>query len=103
MVDGSLHNGRSIAGSSGLNPRYVRRVLQCAFLAPNIVEAILDGQQPHNLTVGKLGVICLWIGVSSAGDSGFSSTGLSLKEPPEVKGTEKSHSLIRHGKSLIRP
>jgi len=54
MVEGSLHNGRSIAGSSGLNQRSVRRVLQCAFLAPDIVEAILDGRQPHNLTVRKL-------------------------------------------------
>ena len=54
MVDGSLHNGRSIAGRSGLNQRYVRRVLQCAFLAPDIVEAILDGRQPPNLTVRKL-------------------------------------------------
>jgi site-specific DNA recombinase len=54
MVDGSLLNGPSIAGSSGLNQRYVRRVLQCAFLAPDIVEAILDGRHPPNLTVRKL-------------------------------------------------
>ncbi len=54
LVDGSVHNGRSIAGRSGLNQRYVRRVLQCAFLAPDIVEAILDGRQPPNLTVRKL-------------------------------------------------
>jgi len=54
LADGSLHNGRSIAGSSGLNQRYVSRVLQCAFLAPDIVEAILDGRQPPDLTVRKL-------------------------------------------------
>jgi hypothetical protein len=54
MVDGSLHSGQSIAGRSGLNQRYVRRVLQCAFLAPDIVEAILDGRHPPNLTVRKL-------------------------------------------------
>ena len=54
MVDGSLLNGPSIAGRSGLNQRYVRRVLQCAFLAPDIVEAILDGRHPPNLTVRKL-------------------------------------------------
>jgi hypothetical protein len=54
MVDGSLHNAPSIAGRSGFNQRYVRRVLQCAFLAPDIVEAILDGRHPPNLTVRKL-------------------------------------------------
>jgi len=54
LVDGGLHNGQSIAARSGLNQRYVRRVLQCAFLAPDIVEAILDGRQPPNLTVRKL-------------------------------------------------
>jgi len=54
LVDGSLNNGRSIAERSGLNQRYVSRVLQCAFLAPDIVEAILDGQQPPDLTVRKL-------------------------------------------------
>ncbi len=77
MVDGSLHNGRSIAGSSGLNPRYVRRVLQCAFLAPNIVEAILDGQQPHNLTVGKLWRDLPMDWGEQRRRLGFSSTGLS--------------------------
>jgi site-specific DNA recombinase len=33
---------------------YLRRVLGCAFLAPDILEAILDGQQPASLTVKKL-------------------------------------------------
>ena len=45
---------RSIAAQTGLDERYVGRVLECAFLAPDIVEAILDGRQPHDLTAQKL-------------------------------------------------
>jgi len=41
----------------------VSRVLQCAFLAPDIVEAILDGKQPPSLTVEKLlaGIPMEWV------------------------------------------
>jgi hypothetical protein len=37
-----------------LNEEYLRRVLGCAFLAPDIIEAILDGRQPADLTVKTL-------------------------------------------------
>jgi site-specific DNA recombinase len=42
----------------------VSRVLQCAFLAPDIVEAILDGRQPSNLSLERLtgsGLPLSWI------------------------------------------
>jgi site-specific DNA recombinase len=54
IVSGSAQDLRSIAQQTGLSQRYVSRILECAFLAPDIVEAILDGRQPHNLTVQKL-------------------------------------------------
>ena len=38
----------------GRNGEYLRRVLSCAFLAPDIVEAILDGRLPADLSVKKL-------------------------------------------------
>jgi site-specific DNA recombinase len=37
---------RSLARETGLTPYYVRRVLACGFLPPDIVEAILEGRQP---------------------------------------------------------
>jgi hypothetical protein len=45
---------RSIAKRTGLDERYVGQVLECAFLAPDIVQAILDGRQPAELTFAKL-------------------------------------------------
>lgn len=52
--NGEASSQRSIATRLGLNERYVGRVLECAFLAPDIVEAILEGRQPSDLTFQKL-------------------------------------------------
>ena len=54
IIHGELKGRRSIARLTGLDERYVGRVLQCAFLAPDIVEAILDGRQPADLGIQKL-------------------------------------------------
>ena len=54
IVAGEVLGQRAIAQRLGLNERYVGRVLECAFLAPDIVEAILDGRQPPDLTFKKL-------------------------------------------------
>jgi site-specific DNA recombinase len=44
----------SLARHVKLEPRYVRKVLSFPFLAPDIVESILDGRQPLNLDFAKL-------------------------------------------------
>jgi len=44
----------SIAAAVGVTPRYVRRLLTLAFLAPDIIEAILEGRQPADLTAERL-------------------------------------------------
>jgi site-specific DNA recombinase len=54
IVAGEVPGQRAIAQRLGLNERYVGRVLECAFLAPDIVEAILDGRQSPDLTFKKL-------------------------------------------------
>jgi DNA invertase Pin-like site-specific DNA recombinase len=54
IVAGEVSGRRSLAEKLGLDERYVGRVLECAFLAPDIVEAILDGRQPPDLTFKKL-------------------------------------------------
>jgi DNA invertase Pin-like site-specific DNA recombinase len=54
IIHGELKGRLSIARRTGLDERYIGRVLQCALLAPDIVEAILDGHQPADLGVQKL-------------------------------------------------
>ena len=54
VIAGKVWGGRSIAQKTGLDERHVSQILECAFLAPDIVEAILDGRQPEDLTWKKL-------------------------------------------------
>ena len=54
IVAGGITGRRSIGEATGLDERYVAHVLHAAFLAPDIVETILDGQQPVDLTMEKL-------------------------------------------------
>jgi site-specific DNA recombinase len=43
-----------LAAESGVNDRYASRILRCAFLAPDIVESILEGKQPSDMTLDKM-------------------------------------------------
>jgi len=43
-----------LAATNGVNPSYFTRVLRLAYLAPDIVEAIVAGQQPSELTANRL-------------------------------------------------
>jgi site-specific DNA recombinase len=63
IVAGEVSDKRAIAQRLRLNERYVSRVLECAFLAPDIVESILNGHQPSDLTFAKLtrGLPMSWV------------------------------------------
>jgi hypothetical protein len=54
VLTGKVWGGRSIAQKTGFDERHVSQILECAFLAPDIMEAILDGRQPEDLTWKKL-------------------------------------------------
>ena len=54
ILEGKALDKRSLARHSSLTERYVGKVLGFAFLAPDIVEAILDGRQPVELNFEKL-------------------------------------------------
>ena len=45
---------QEIAEAENINPSYVSRVLRVTLLAPEIVEAILAGNQPAGLTRAKV-------------------------------------------------
>ena len=54
VLEGNIVDMRSLARETGLTPHYVRNVFACAFLAPDIVEAILEGRQPLTLKFENL-------------------------------------------------
>jgi site-specific DNA recombinase len=54
LLEGRVADMRSLARETGLTPHYVRNVFACAFLAPDIVEAILEGRQPLALKFENL-------------------------------------------------
>ena len=50
LTTGAVDSLHTIAKQTGLDERYVHRIFQCAYLAPDIVEAVLEGRQPPELT-----------------------------------------------------
>ena len=52
---GRYQTVRDLAAAEGINPSYVARVLRLTLLAPDIVEAILDGRHdPERVTLDRL-------------------------------------------------
>ncbi|MFZ1414152.1 MAG: hypothetical protein WAS73_06180 [Defluviicoccus sp.] len=54
METGAYATVEEIAAAEKINASYVSRVLRLTLLAPNIVEAILDGRQPAEMTLAAL-------------------------------------------------
>ncbi|HOT82484.1 MAG TPA: hypothetical protein PLQ12_04185 [Candidatus Defluviicoccus seviourii] len=54
METGAYGTVVEIAAAEKINASYVSRVLRLTLLAPDIVEAILDGRQPPEMTLAAL-------------------------------------------------
>jgi len=54
LATGDSEGVQDIAKRDGTDPSDVGRILQLALLAPDIVEAILAGRQPIDLTAMRL-------------------------------------------------
>jgi hypothetical protein len=62
LEGGQLATVKELAAAEKINSSYVSRVLRLTLLAPEIVEAILDGRQPEGMTLPGLmeGVAVEW-------------------------------------------
>src|SRR6185312_12244287 len=62
LRSGAYAGTMEIARRFRLNDAHVRRLLRFGYLAPDILEAIVEGRQPRSLTVKRLllGVPCIW-------------------------------------------
>ena len=54
LIAGEVVSLKTLAADEGLDPAEISRLLPLACLSPDIVEAILAGRQPANLTVERL-------------------------------------------------
>ena len=50
LISGQAVFTREIAAREGVNERFVRRLIPLAFLSPAIVQAIVEGRHPADLT-----------------------------------------------------
>jgi site-specific DNA recombinase len=50
---GQVANQGALAAQTGLNKRYISRLIPLAFLAPDLTEAILEGRQPAQMTLAS--------------------------------------------------
>ena len=54
LATGRARSLQVLAKREGISRRYIRRLVGLAFLSPELVEAILQGRQPVELTVTRL-------------------------------------------------
>ena len=54
LMNGEAKNLTDLASQLGLKPSYVSRILSLNNLAPDIVEAIVEGNEPDGLSIDKI-------------------------------------------------
>ena len=54
LATGRAHSLQELAQRDGTARRYIRRLVDLAFLSPKLIEAILQGRQPIELTATRL-------------------------------------------------
>ena len=54
LVDGDGVSFAELAKREGVSRSYFTRLVRLSYLAPDIIQAILDGRQPRDLTADKL-------------------------------------------------
>lgn len=54
LESGAFATVQDLAAAEKINPSYIARILRLTLLAPDIVEAVLDGRQPVGLQLDDL-------------------------------------------------
>ena len=54
LAAGEVASTKDLARQSGLCPRYAARMMPLAWLAPDLLAAIMDGRQPRAISLGAL-------------------------------------------------
>ena len=54
LSTGRVRSLRELAARDGITRRYIRRLVNLAFLSPQLVAAIMQGRQPVELTLTRL-------------------------------------------------
>lgn len=54
IVEGKVRSIRQLAAQDGLGPRHTRRILRCATLSPEIMEALVSGKHRPDLTLDQV-------------------------------------------------
>ena len=63
LESGAFATIQELAAAEKINPSYISRMMRLTLLAPDMVEAILDGRQPEGVTLPELleGVPVSWL------------------------------------------
>ena len=62
LANGRARSLQELAQRDGISRRYIRRLVDLAFLSPQLIEAILQGRQPVELTTTRLTELDLPLG-----------------------------------------
>jgi hypothetical protein len=54
LASGRARSLHELAKRDGINRRYIRRLVNLAFLSPKLIEAVLQGRHPVELTATRL-------------------------------------------------
>ncbi|WP_241893507.1 hypothetical protein [Magnetofaba australis] len=54
IESGVVRSARELAARENIDPGFMTKTLRLTMLAPDIVEAILEGRQPKNLALADL-------------------------------------------------
>ena len=90
LETGRFSTINELAAAEKINSSYVSRVLRLTLLAPDMVEAILDGRQPEGVTLPALmePFPVEWSSQGGGSPDGIGRPGQFMQERCEARGAE---------------